>query len=611
MGKFSSFVLAIIVLLIFPKHLLSQQEFFVDAVAEYRILNSGLTKVTISIELENAGDNKYATSYRLNLVNINPSNIKAVYEGNEIPATLDKSGDTSYLKTDFSDYIIGKGKKRKFSISFTNSTFASRTGEVWEISIPRLADTSFRSFSAELIIPESFGDLSFMSPQPSQITKDGDESRYYFSSGLLDKTGISAGFGKFQIFSFNVKYHLNNPENSTKEFSIALPPDTSFQKIYYQKIEPLPKDIIVDPDGNWIASYSLEKEKRLDVVVFGNVQIFSSPINVTKSVKYDLNANLQEQEYWEVTDESIQNIAKELKTPYEIYKFVSSHLIYDYSRVKPEVQRLGARGALENPGSAICMEFTDLFIAIARAAGIPAREVNGFAYTENPEIQPLSLVADVLHAWPEYWDTEKNIWVPIDPTWASTTGGVDYFNKLDLRHFTFVIHGQSSTEPHAPGSYKLGSNPQKDVFVTFGQLDNNLNQKLQITTEEFSSFPLTKQKLIITIINPGPSAKYDLIAQVYFDNQKSDEEIITTLLPYTKFQITTYIPNSLFTKNTPDEIRIVAGNSEFIFLVNKEKMLISNLIFIFFVSIIIILIFLHRLGKFRVIGIIFRLKSKL
>lgn len=598
-------------LLIFPKHLSSQQEFFVDAVAEYKILNSGQTELTISIELENAGDNKYATSYRLNLVNINPTNVKAIYEEKEIPISLDKSGDTSYLKTEFSDYIIGKGKKRKFIISFTDSTFATKTGEVWEISIPRLADTSFRSFSAELIIPESFGGLSFMSPQPSQIEKENGEFKYYFDTGLLNKTGISAGFGKFQIFSFNVKYHLNNPENGTKEFTIALPPDTSFQKIYYQNIEPLPKDIIVDPDGNWIAYYSLEKEERLDVTVFGNVQIFSSPVNITESVEYDLNANLQEQEYWEVNDESIQNIAKELKTPYEIYKFVSSHLNYDYSRVRPEVQRLGARGALENPGSVICMEFTDLFIAIARAAGIPAREVNGFAYTENPEIQPLSLVADVLHAWPEYWNSEKNIWVPIDPTWASTTGGVDYFNKLDLRHFTFVIHGQSSAEPHAPGSYKLGSNPQKDVFVTFGQLDNNLNQKLQITTEEFSSFPLTKQKLVITIKNPGPSAKYDLLTQVYFDDHMSDEKLITTLLPYTEFQITTYIPNSLFTKNTPDEVRVVASNSELVFSVNKEKILISNLIFIFFVSIIIILIILRRLGKFNVVGIISRLKSKL
>ena len=140
--------------------------------------------------------------------------------------------------------------------------------------------------------------------------------------------------------------------------------------------------------------------------------------------------------------------AKNLKTAKGIYDFVSTKLKYDYERVKPNVERLGAVNALNNPNSAICMEFTDLFIALARAAGIPAREVNGFAYTENPKIQPLSLVNDVLHAWPEYYDYEKGVWIPVDPTWASTTGGVDYFNKLDLRHFTFVMHGKSSTLYH-------------------------------------------------------------------------------------------------------------------------------------------------------------------
>ena len=57
------------------------------------------------------------------------------------------------------------------------------------------------------------------------------------------------------------------------------------------------------------------------------------------------------------------------------------------------------------------MEFTDLFVAIARAAGIPARESVGYAYTTNSRLRPLSLVTDVLHAWPEYYDADKKIWV--------------------------------------------------------------------------------------------------------------------------------------------------------------------------------------------------------
>jgi transglutaminase-like putative cysteine protease len=64
----------------------------------------------------------------------------------------------------------------------------------------------------------------------------------------------------------------------------------------------------------------------------------------------------------------------ELKTPENIYKFVTNNLSYNYYRVKPDVERLGAKDALANPDEAICTEFTDLFITLARSAGIPARE---------------------------------------------------------------------------------------------------------------------------------------------------------------------------------------------------------------------------------------------
>ncbi len=115
------------------------------------------------------------------------------------------------------------------------------------------------------------------------------------------------------------------------------------------------------------------------------------------------------------------------------------------------------------------MEFTDLFIALARAAGIPAREIVGYAYTTNSRLRPLSLVADVLHAWPEYYDSEKQTWIPIDPTWANTTGGVNYFDKLDFNHITFAIHGFSSELPYAAGFYKRSGKNSKDVMVRFAQ----------------------------------------------------------------------------------------------------------------------------------------------
>ena len=250
---------------------------------------------------------------------------------------------------------------------------------------------------------------------------------------------------------------------------------------------------------------------------------------------------------------------------------------------------MGAVNALQNPDSAICMEFTDLFITLARAAGIPAREINGFAYTENPKIQPLSLVNDVLHAWPEYYDNELNAWIPVDPTWGSTTGGVDFFNKLDLRHFTFVIHGKNDSIPYAAGSYKLGSNPQKDVFVTFGTLPQERNSKIKIMATLDKFIPLIPNKLNVNITNPGPVAVYDLNQKVYFD----DKEIPTNnqleiLLPFQTYKSYINIPFSFLATKTPDKVRIQIDGDEVTVSTNKQQVIIYNLLFIFAVSLLIL-----------------------
>lgn len=57
-----------------------------------------------------------------------------------------------------------------------------------------------------------------------------------------------------------------------------------------------------------------------------------------------------------------------------------------------------------------CTEHSLLFVALARAAGIPAREVGGLAYV--PDTKPLF----GWHAWAEVHDGEQ--WVSVDPTWG-------------------------------------------------------------------------------------------------------------------------------------------------------------------------------------------------
>lgn len=575
----------------------AENEFIVDSSVTYDVAETGKTFVTHEITLENAFSTLYATSYTLNLENIVAEDIKATTDsGQSIPVETQKDGEKINIKVNFDDAVVGLGKQRHFFVSYENTNFAVRTGEIWEVSIPRLSEeTSFRNYQAVLKVPVKFGLEAYISPNPDSSSIESDSRVYSFSKGSLVKTGVTAGFGEFQVFTYTLNYHLENPLTRSADTEIALPPDTAFQKVYIRSISPQPSTIRVDEDGNWLALYKLATRERLDVVVSGEVQIFASERPFPKPKDETLSKNLQETIYWQRNDPQIKALATSLKTPRAIYDYVSTTLKYDNQRVRPNVERLGALGALKNPNQAICMEFTDLFIAIARSAGIPAREINGYAYTENPDIQPLGLVADILHSWPEYWDASRQAWVPVDPTWASTTGGVNFFDKLDLRHFTFVIHGEDASKPYAPGSYKLGSNPQKDVFVSFSKLSSDRVSYPQINATFNPGLVFLNSSIQIKIKNPGSSAFYSLYPEVYFDNKKNARDYIEVLAPFATYEMTVKVPYSFLGKDTPDIVKIVVDGNELSLPTNKNRVIITSLTSTFAILIAIIMVILVRI----------------
>ena len=581
------------------KQVYGQSQFLTDVYTQYEISESGRTRVINTITIQNATSQWEASSYILNLTGIVPMGAHAYSESKPLKLTEEKQDGTTKLQVTFDEPVPGLGRTREFVIEYENEEFAVRSGEVWEISIPRLDnENAFSSYKASIIIPKSFGKEAYVAPHPKQIEKSEDRLFYFFGNEAA-KTGISAGFGEFQVFSFALNYHLENPIGRLAETEIALPPDTSLQKVYYQDIVPAPIKVVADEDGNWLAKYTLGPKERIDVTLTGSVQIFASPRELPSKIS---EFYTKPTKYWESSDPKIQEIAFKLKTPQEIYNFVTTSLSYDYGRVKPNVERLGAKGALESPSSAICMEFTDLFIALARAAKIPAREINGYAYTENPKIQPLSLVADVLHSWPEYFDDEKKVWVPIDPTWGATGGGVDYFNKLDLRHFAFVIHGANDSKPYPPGSYKLGPNPQKDVFVSFGLMPKTKRGKIEISASD-GGISLLEKKVDIKIKNSGVSALYGTNYQIYFDQENVGSGSIDVLPPYGEYQTGVTVPYGILGFKSPSQIKIVADSSQMTFPTNKSRFIFYQLMVLSFILVIAVLGVFLKTGKIRGVNI--------
>lgn len=485
-----------------------------DIEITYRFDPTGQSRVHQQVSLTNLVSQVFTTSYTLLIRGLNLTEISASDSAGPLPVALSQlTPNQASATVDFSAPAAGKNRSQSFSLDYPGPR-ATKNGQIWELALPKYSlSQPMDTYTLILEIPASMGLPAFISPPPSATDTDRPQpgiTRYTFASPTA-ASGIVAAFGDFQTLDFDLTYHLSNSSWLPKSQTLALPPDTPSQKLFYTSLEPRPSSITSDIDGNWLATYRLRGRESVTVTAVGQAHVLSNPVGASASPSAQLmDYYLRPSAVWPTTDSRIADLSTRLTTPRAIYDYVVSTLDYDSDRAYSNPVRTGALGALANPKSALCTEFTDLFITLARAAGIPAREVQGYALTDNSRLRPLGLLTDVLHSWPEYWDSATHTWRAIDPTWADTSGGLDYFSHLDLAHFAFVIHGVSPDTPLPAGMYKQGSN-SKDVQVQVGDYKDYFLAPLQTKWQPPWQFlPFITNRSRLTVANPNGVALYHL-----------------------------------------------------------------------------------------------------
>lgn len=565
----------------------AQEEFTVIYNTSYIVDKEGGADVEQDISLTNNFSKIYASSYVFKIEGKRPENIKVEIEGQETPVELKEAEGKYEILIPFPDALVGKGKVRIFSVRYHNSQIAVRNGKVWDISIPKLASPeAIDEYNLKVKVPKDLGTPAYISPKPRSRTEEQDFQVFSFQKDDLTKAGMVATFGNFQVFTFNLTYHLPNETNKEIETEIALIPDTAYQRAYYEILQPIPLNVRLDEDGNWLAKYRVKPQENKVVAARVSVQIFSQPQEYYHKVLPSQTGHyLLQTDTWQTNDAQIQSLAKTLKTPRAIYEFVVNKLEYDYSRIREDTKRLGAKVALENPSNAICTEYTDLFIALARAAGIPAREINGYAHTENPQLQPLSLVADVLHAWPEYWDNQKGIWQPVDPTWEDTTGGIDFYDKFDLSHITFAIHGKDTSSPLPAGAYKEMGSPQKDIIAQFGtlpaerreQIEVKITPKRKLLLPFTFDLPFVPSAYEIVIKNQGQTAVYNRPLSLK-GGKLEQATTVEFLAPYSSATLLATSKSPFFPYGSGNELIATFGEFSESYSLRSEQIIISRIV---------------------------------
>jgi transglutaminase-like putative cysteine protease len=540
---FLSFCL-LIANIITPTVVQAEDAFSTSIDSTYTVDTDRSVEVRHEIRIENLTDTQVSKAYELVLSGIKVSRVKAFDNGVEIQTTVEHSDKETKILLHFTEVVAHIGKTRNIVLTYESESYVLASGGVVDIQIPYLANRSSISDSTvKMTVPKDFGNDAYIYPHNYEKQSDqNSKTTYLFTRESLQSRNIRAVFGNSQTYKVNLSYHLSNNSILPKKQIIALPSDTQRQKVIVESLIPEPLQIIVNEDGNWIAEYELSSMEKIDIEASMYIQVFADSLGSPELVSSPANilAHIQPTQYWPSEDPEIQKLAKQLQTPKNIYDYVVTTLHYNHSADLTNRKREGAKAALARPNDAICTEFTDLFITLSRAAGIPAREINGYGYSDNPIGEPLSLVSDVLHSWPEYWDEDAQTWVPVDPTWEKTSGQ-EYFSQFDMRHLTFVIHGRNPDMPLSPGWYtKAGSDEyEKQISVELAPPLSVEDSYLLITVEnQVVDVPFEGNKNFkVKINNNSPEAVTNQTLMIQTDAQEKKEYYISTIPPYGHYEL--------------------------------------------------------------------------
>lgn len=166
------------------------------------------------------------------------------------------------------------------------------------------------------------------------------------------------------------------------------------------------KNLIVPPETNM--TFSMIFKVKLKALEFSLKRVEKSALqNISAKIKEFLKPSLE----IESNADEIVEVAKELTSgvndvvlmAYKVVNFTANHLCY---AVVPENRT--ALWAFRNRAGD-CTQFSRLCVALARAAGIPAKPVAGILIVKTPFIENTGL-----HAWAELYIPGFG-WLPVEP----------------------------------------------------------------------------------------------------------------------------------------------------------------------------------------------------
>lgn len=539
MKRFCFILAFIFTFLAWPRISLAQEDYRSDYTVIYFLSdNNGSigTRVNFNVKITNLKTEVYVKKFAISFPkSFDISNLSAKDDKGEVNVKSSEDEQKLNLELEFPNPNTGRDSTNTFYLTFNQDNLFKVNGNVWEVIIPTIENKDNGNYQVIVNLPENSQKKIFLSkPAPSGIS-----GRQIVWINTPSRT-IYAVFGDKQYYQAELVYHLKNPKIAPVYTEIAFPPDTTYQKIYFISADPLPSDTYTDDDGNFIGKYYLGPQETKNITYRTLIEVSTEPRD---EVIDFFNKQIESQKKFLLSDLKIWQIPESLNMPKisaidQVYYYVVNSLSYNFEQVGKNKQRLTVEEILKHPRQAVCLEFADLFVAMAREKGFYAREIEGYGFAHEQAFRPISLTGDILHAWPEYYDPQKRVWRQVDPTWENTSG-IDYFSSFDLNHITFAIHGKDPDYPVPAGMYKF----DKSEDITIKAVSQSINENYSIAIDKIEiPKDINDNKtysIKITVKNSGNTFAYDKNLTVKSDDLvfEAKNVNIASLAPLQKKEI--------------------------------------------------------------------------
>jgi transglutaminase-like putative cysteine protease len=218
---------------------------------------------------------------------------------------------------------------------------------------------------------------------------------------------------------FSLRYDISSAVDTRKiTLTISVPADIeNRQKIVRKKYSIAPEKEIQENGSTYARIVVNNPPRSLKLTIDCEAILYRYDLETALAQKGKSKAEgrlslapfLAEEKYLEVTDTAIQKAAKSIpgKDNEQGVRSVMDFVVQTLKKTAYDPADHGAVWALQNRHGD-CTEFTDLFVTLCRAKGIPARACDGYITTEVQKNDTAK------HSWTEVY-LDKLGWVPFDP----------------------------------------------------------------------------------------------------------------------------------------------------------------------------------------------------